>query len=138
MTRDIKNFYLNTPMDRFEYMQLKLADLPDDVIKQYNLEDRVAPYGWVYLEMRNGLYGLPQAGILAHKLLEKTLNKKGYVKLKLTPGLWPHKWHPIFFTLFATAAAISKNPERCQRGDAARASATATSNVPSNPHGHLV
>ena len=63
MTIDIKNFYLNTPMERFEYMQLKLADLPDDVIKHYNLEDKVTPDGWVYLEVRKGMYGLPQVGI---------------------------------------------------------------------------
>ena len=63
-------------MDRFEYMRLKLADLPDDVIKQYNLEDKVTPDGWVYLEVRKGIYGLPQAGILAHKLLEKDSTKK--------------------------------------------------------------
>ena len=33
MTIDINNFYLNTPKERYEYMRLKLADLPDDVIK---------------------------------------------------------------------------------------------------------
>ena len=37
MTIDIKNFYLKTPMGRFEYMQLKLSDLPDDIVKHYNL-----------------------------------------------------------------------------------------------------
>ena len=37
--------------------------------------------------------------MLAHKLLEKILNKKGYVKAKLTPGFWTHKWRPISFTL---------------------------------------
>ena len=52
MTIDIKNFYLNTPMERFEYMRLKLADIPDDVIHQYNLADKVTPDGWVYLEVR--------------------------------------------------------------------------------------
>ena len=30
LTINIKNFYLNTPMERFEYMRLKLADLPED------------------------------------------------------------------------------------------------------------
>ena len=34
---DIKNFYLNTPMERFEYMRLKLSDLPEDFVEQYNL-----------------------------------------------------------------------------------------------------
>jgi hypothetical protein len=31
-TMDIKNFYLCTPMTRYEYMRLKLSDMPDDVI----------------------------------------------------------------------------------------------------------
>jgi hypothetical protein len=36
MTMDIKDFYLNTPMARYEYMQLKLSDMLDNVIKHYN------------------------------------------------------------------------------------------------------
>jgi hypothetical protein len=37
MTMDNKDFYLNTPIVRYEYMRLKLSDMPDDVIKHYNL-----------------------------------------------------------------------------------------------------
>ncbi len=33
MTMDIKDFYLNTPMARYKYMQLQIANMPDDVIK---------------------------------------------------------------------------------------------------------
>eukprot|EP00804_Cyclotella_cryptica_P000163 CCRYP_017463-RA/>CCRYP_017463-RA protein AED:0.42 eAED:0.49 QI:0/-1/0/1/-1/0/1/0/288 len=33
MTIDIKDFYLNTPMVRPEYMRLKLSDIPDHIIK---------------------------------------------------------------------------------------------------------
>ena len=36
-TLNIEDFYLMTPMERYKYMILKLADLPEDVIKQYNL-----------------------------------------------------------------------------------------------------
>ena len=86
MMIDIKNFYLNTPMERYEYMRLKLADLPDDVIKHYNLESKLTSDGYVYLEVQKGMYGLPQAGILEHKLLEKRLNDEGYTQSKLTPG----------------------------------------------------
>jgi hypothetical protein len=32
MTMDIKNFYLNTPMARYKYMQLHIADMQDNVI----------------------------------------------------------------------------------------------------------
>ena len=41
MTLNIKYLYLMTPMERYEYMQFKLAGLPKDVIKKYNLRDRV-------------------------------------------------------------------------------------------------
>ncbi len=45
---DIKKFYLCTPMTRYEYMQLKLADMPDDVIAHYKLRDVATPDGYVY------------------------------------------------------------------------------------------
>ncbi len=37
MTMDIKDFYLNAPMAQYKYMQLQIANMPDDVIKQYQL-----------------------------------------------------------------------------------------------------
>ena len=70
MTLDIKHFYLNTPMERYEYMRLKLADLPDDFIAYYNSRDKATPDGYVHVKIRRGMYGLPQSGKLAHELLE--------------------------------------------------------------------
>jgi hypothetical protein len=55
--------------------------------------------GFVYLEVTKGMYGLPQAGLLANELLEKRLNKHGYHQSKFVPGLWKHKTRPIMFTL---------------------------------------
>ncbi len=40
MTMDIRGFYLNTPMTRYKYMQLCIADMPEDVIEHYNLRDK--------------------------------------------------------------------------------------------------
>jgi len=51
------------------------------------------------MEIRKGMYGLPQAGILANKLLKKRLAKQGYYELPHTPGLWKHISRPIAFTL---------------------------------------
>jgi hypothetical protein len=99
MTIDIKDFYLNTPMPRYEYMRLKLSDLPEDFVKQYNLNSKVTKDGYVYIEIRRGMYGLPQSGLLAQQLLEKRLNKKGYRQSELTPGFWTHDWRPISFSL---------------------------------------
>eukprot|EP00804_Cyclotella_cryptica_P002988 CCRYP_005998-RA/>CCRYP_005998-RA protein AED:0.39 eAED:0.39 QI:0/0/0/1/1/1/2/0/315 len=45
------------------------------------------------------MYGLPHAGLIANKLLEKRLNKHGYHKSTLVSSLWKHTWRPIWFTL---------------------------------------
>ena len=41
----------------------------DDVIEEYNLRDKVEPNGYVYIKVRKGMYGLPQAELLAQELL---------------------------------------------------------------------
>ncbi|KAL7478502.1 hypothetical protein ACHAW6_004262, partial [Cyclotella cf. meneghiniana] len=45
------------------------------------------------------MYGLPQAGLLANKLLTSHLDTHGYYQCQFTPGLWCHKWCPITFSL---------------------------------------
>eukprot|EP00957_Ditylum_brightwellii_P040535 3067733-Ditylum_brightwellii.AAC.1 len=45
------------------------------------------------------MYGLPQAGILANKLLSKRIVRHGYYLCTYTPGLWRHQWRPITFAL---------------------------------------
>jgi hypothetical protein len=57
MTMDIKDFYLNTPMARYEYMQLKILDMTSNVIEHYKLRDIVNPDGHIYCEIQKGMYG---------------------------------------------------------------------------------
>jgi hypothetical protein len=99
MTLDVKNFYLNTPMVRYEYVRIKIDDIPDEIIVQYKLRDKVTADGHVYIEIQKGMYGLPQAGILAQQLLEQRLNEQGYSQSRAVPGLWTHKTRPVSFTL---------------------------------------
>lgn len=70
MCLDIKNFYLGTPMTRYKYMKISLDICPQMIIYQYNLHD-CAVNGYVYVECRKAIYGLPQAGILANQLLKQ-------------------------------------------------------------------
>ena len=65
MTLDIKNFYLNTPLARYEYLRLKLSNFPDDVIEEYNLKENTTKDGFVYVEIGKVMYGFTQAGLLA-------------------------------------------------------------------------
>ena len=92
---DLKYFYLNTPMERTEYIRMKLENFPDDVIEQYKLPEKVDEKGFVITRVEKGMYGLPYAGIIAQELLEKRLEKHDYKQSTTTPGFWKHKWRPI-------------------------------------------
>jgi hypothetical protein len=92
---DIKNFYLCTPLERYDYVRMNLADFPEDVIEQYKLKEKANKDGMVFVEIRKGMYGLPQDRLLAQELLKKCLNKHGSQQSNRTPGLWTHKWRPI-------------------------------------------
>ena len=78
MTADISNFYLMTPLKRYEYVRLKLSDIPDEIIEEYCLREKADKDDNVYVEILYGMYGLLQAGIISQQLLEKHLNAKGY------------------------------------------------------------
>eukprot|EP00957_Ditylum_brightwellii_P175481 13360035-Ditylum_brightwellii.AAC.1 len=82
-TMDIKNFYLNTPMKRYKYMQLGYNILPEEIIKQYQLDEMQIADGWVYMEIRKGMYSLPQAGILVNKLLTERLANMGITRYNI-------------------------------------------------------
>jgi hypothetical protein len=98
MMMDIKNYYIGTPLPRFEYMTMKLSRFSKEKVKKYNL-NTLAVDGWVYVEIRKGMYGLKQAGLLTNQLLQTHLAPFGYCPARHTPGLWLHKTRPISFTL---------------------------------------
>jgi hypothetical protein len=98
MCTDVKDFCLNTPMARYEYMRLPLHILPQEIVDQYKPLPLVTN-GWIYVKIWKGMYGLPQAGIIANQRLEKHLAKYGYKPTYLTPSLWRHEFRPITFSL---------------------------------------
>jgi hypothetical protein len=73
MMIDLKNFYLGTPMDRSEYMKVHISKIPPEIVREYQLHERglVDEAEYVWMRIDKGMYGLPQAGILANKLLAK-------------------------------------------------------------------
>ena len=79
-------------------MRLPITIIPDEIIKKYNLLPLVVNES-VYIEIRKGMYGLPQAGKIVYDRLRKNLLQYGYTPNPLTPGLWRHSHRPIFFTL---------------------------------------
>jgi hypothetical protein len=79
-------------------MVIDLSSIPQERIHKYDLTE-LAQDGKVYVEIQKGMYGLPQAGILANELLQCNLAKDGYRPTQHTHGLWKHHTHPISFSL---------------------------------------
>ena len=79
-------------------MRLPLNIIPEEIVEAYNLKN-LAHNGWVYVEIRKGIYGLLQAGILANKLLATRLREFGYEQSTIIPGFWKHRWRPVWFSL---------------------------------------
>jgi hypothetical protein len=98
MMINIKNYYLGTPLPTFEQMRLSISILHLESIEKYQLT-RLAVDGWVYLEIRKGMYCLKQAGILANKLLQKILKPFGFHPARHKPGLWLHTKKSTAFSL---------------------------------------
>ena len=65
---------------------------------KYKLHDLVRN-GYVLCEICQGMYGLPQAGIIAYEQRVQVLAPFRYAPARHTPGLWRHNTRPITFSL---------------------------------------
>jgi hypothetical protein len=79
-------------------MKMPISLFQPWIVNQYNLNSKVVG-GYIYLQMRKAVRGLPQAGILANKLLWERLAPHSYYECKITPSPWKHTTWPITFTL---------------------------------------
>ena len=79
-------------------MRLPLKIIPQEIIDAYNLKT-LAVDGWIHCRIDGGMYGLPQAGKIAHDTLVKCLRTAGYFSVKFTEELWRYVWQPITFSL---------------------------------------
>jgi hypothetical protein len=98
MTLDLKDFYLCSDLPDYEYVRIPTHMLPPAILELYQLESKISN-GYVYAEVRKGMYGLPQAGKFANDRLRKFLAPFGYVPCPVTPGLWKHLHSNLMFTL---------------------------------------
>jgi hypothetical protein len=54
MMMDIKNYYLGTPLPRFEYMKMLLSRFLDKIVRKYK-RNALAVEDWVDIEIRKGM-----------------------------------------------------------------------------------
>ena len=88
------------PLGHPEYMRMSIKLIPQPIINQYQLTEKVKN-GCVYMQIDKGMYGLLIAGHIANELLARRLAEEGYFELPHTPGLWKHASRPVYFSLVA-------------------------------------
>ena len=97
LTIDIKDFYLNTPLPRPEYLRIPSKFLTPTIITNHSLH----PYlhnNSILFEVNKGMYGLPQAGLLAQERLIQHLSMHGYHQTD-TSCLFRHTSNGTVFSL---------------------------------------
>jgi hypothetical protein len=98
-TLDLEDFYLFTVLDRPEYMRMPVSYIPADLRIELGMAD-LPDDASVLWEINKGLYGMPQAGLLAKTELNKLLSANGYNECVFTQGLYKHKTRNISFTVW--------------------------------------
>ncbi|KAI2504487.1 Reverse transcriptase (RNA-dependent DNA polymerase) [Fragilaria crotonensis] len=99
-TGDLKDFFLVSDMIIYQYMRIHRKYLTPEVLDEYNLTAaHFDSKGFIYVEIRKGMYGLKEAAILAYDQLKAHLAPFGYVPAGQTPGLWCHTERRTTFTL---------------------------------------
>ena len=51
MSMDIKDYFLNTPMDQPEYMKVSYKHIPPNIRTGYNLNAKVTTNGYIYIKI---------------------------------------------------------------------------------------
>ena len=99
-TGDLKDFFLVSDMPVYQYMRVHRKYITPEIMEEYGLTAAFFDSkGYIYIEIRKGMYGLKEAAILAYDQLKAHLSKYGYAPVRFTPGLWTHNVRPTTFTL---------------------------------------
>ena len=108
MTADIVSMYLHTRLERKEYMSIDLKFFSPAARLRYGVDKFIQPGSTkVYVEILGGIYGLPQAGLLAQQKLLTHLSTHGFHQVPHTTCLFRHETRPIEFTLVVDDFGIS-------------------------------
>ena len=84
-------------MTYFQYMRIHKKIIPQEVLDKYNIifDDQ----DFTYVEIRRGMYGKKEAGVITFAQLVRKLKHFGYKPMPQTPGLWRHTSRKTALTL---------------------------------------
>ena len=77
-------------MSSAKYMRIHSKYLAPDIRYRYDIEDLIAAYGYVYIKIIMGMYGLKQAAIIAYNQIILHMGPHSYYTVPFTTRLWEH------------------------------------------------
>jgi len=84
---------------------MSLDHFPKDFIQRYDIHNKSTNVV-VYVALKQGINGLPQAGLLAQELLEHRLYQHVYTQSNKTMRFSTHSWRPISFSLVVNDSGV--------------------------------
>ena len=76
---------------------MQISTIPQEFVDKNTLKDKVHN-GYIFNRVTKEMYGIPQAGHIAHDYLVQHLEPYGYRPSNKTPGLLTYGSRPINFT----------------------------------------
>ncbi len=110
MTLDVKNFYLNTPMERYEYVRIRIDDIPDKIIVEYSLREKVAEDGHVFIEKECTVYPSP-----TQKTMDRVRQLMDYAASQEEAILTYHA-SDMVLTIHSDAGYLNESKSRSRAG----------------------
>ena len=77
-------------MDTPEYTRIPYEFFQENIKLRHYLKEKVSR-DFIYVRIKQGMYGLKQAAILTYKQLMKHLKTRGYYTFTGTNAIFPHK-----------------------------------------------
>ena len=93
-------------------MKMNINMILQEIIDQYKLNNIVDYKGWIYMKICKCMYGLKQAGVIAHNKLAQHLKLYGYHPVTFTSGLWKHQDLDTIFSLVVDDFSIKYTSDK--------------------------
>ncbi|KAL7478374.1 hypothetical protein ACHAW6_004138 [Cyclotella cf. meneghiniana] len=107
MTMDISNVYLMTPLTHPEYLRVKLRDIPEEIIREYNLASLADPPALCTFSCRSACMVSHKQASLQTNYLKNASTHMGTSKASLSPASGTTISTPSSFPLWLTISESS-------------------------------
>lgn len=87
---------------------MPLKCFPINIQEKYYLKAKVTSTGFIYIQIKKGMYRLKQAAVLVYNNLIKNLKYDGYKPIPQTDSYWQHTKYPTIFCLYVDDFSVKK------------------------------